>query len=239
MVDAAPSAPYAARLEIDYPGQMDRLSTFFRLIWAIPILVILGLLSGAGSTRYVTEAGKVVESGAGGIAAGLFVATVLMVLFRQRYPRWWFDFALELGRFGARVTAYLLLLTDRYPSTYRGTIGPPRGRLSRRRTRAQPVAATRQMAARTPPLCRAVRARCRGRRGHHHRLVRHPVHRHLSSRVVRFRGRCRPLVNARMGIRLSARNGHIPALQPAVTLLYPEPSRGLFSWRVSTPRRTL
>ena len=117
MVDAAPSAPYAARLEIDYPGQMDRLSTFFRLIWAIPILIILGLLSGAGSTRYVTEAGKVVESGAGGITAGLFVATVLMVLFRQRYPRWWFDFALELGRFGARVTAYLLLLTDRYPST--------------------------------------------------------------------------------------------------------------------------
>ncbi|UJW85015.1 DUF4389 domain-containing protein [Devosia sp. SL43] len=113
----APSASYAARLEIDYPGQMDRLSTFFRLIWAIPILMILGLLSGAGSTRYVTEAGKVVESSAGGITAGLFVATVLMILFRQHYPRWWFDFALELGRFGARVMAYLLLLTDRYPST--------------------------------------------------------------------------------------------------------------------------
>jgi hypothetical protein len=117
MADAVPAAPYAARLEIDYPGQMDRLSTFFRLIWAIPILIILGLLSGAGSTRYITEAGKVVESSAGGITAGLFVATVLMILFRQRYPRWWFDFALELGRFGSRVTAYLLLLTDRYPST--------------------------------------------------------------------------------------------------------------------------
>ncbi|MDB5541418.1 MAG: hypothetical protein JWQ89_3145 [Devosia sp.] len=58
-----------------------------------------------------------VETGAGGVSAGLFVATALMIVFRQRYPRWWFDFALELGRFGARVTAYLLLLTDRYPST--------------------------------------------------------------------------------------------------------------------------
>ena len=117
MIDVAPAAPYAARLEIDYPMQMDRLSTFFRAIWAIPILIILGLLSGAGSTRYVTEAGMVVESSAGGVTGGLFIATALMILFRQRYPRWWFDFALELGRFGARVAAYLLLLTDRYPST--------------------------------------------------------------------------------------------------------------------------
>ena len=117
MADVAPAVPYAAHLDIDYPGTMDRLSTFFRLIWAIPIVIILGLLSGASSSRYVTEAGRVVESGAGGITAGLFAATVLMIVFRQRYPRWWFDFALELGRFGARVTAYLLLLTDRYPST--------------------------------------------------------------------------------------------------------------------------
>ncbi|HLV83464.1 MAG TPA: DUF4389 domain-containing protein [Devosia sp.] len=117
MVDVASPAPRAVRLDIDYPGKMDRLSTFFRPIWAIPILIILGLLSGAGNSRYVTEAGRVVESSAGGITAGLFAATLLMLLFRQRYPRWWFDFALELGRFGARVASYLLLLTDRYPST--------------------------------------------------------------------------------------------------------------------------
>ena len=53
----------------------------------------------------------------GGIVAGLFVATLLMILFRQRYPRWWFDFARELTRFGARVGAYVVLLTDEYPST--------------------------------------------------------------------------------------------------------------------------
>jgi hypothetical protein len=40
-----------------------------------------------------------------------------MIVVRLRYPRWWFDFARELTRFGARVSAYMALLTDRYPST--------------------------------------------------------------------------------------------------------------------------
>lgn len=110
-------ALYPARFDVEYPSRLDRLTTFFRLIWATPILIILGLLNAAGVTRHVTEGGVTVQSTAGGIAAGLFTATVLMIVFRQRYPRWWFDFALELGRFSSRVTAYLLLLTDRYPST--------------------------------------------------------------------------------------------------------------------------
>jgi hypothetical protein len=68
----------------------------------------------------ITDTGETVSqvtrTGAG-ITGGLFVATMLMIVFRQRYPRWWFDFARELSRFGARVGAYLALLTDRYPST--------------------------------------------------------------------------------------------------------------------------
>jgi hypothetical protein len=113
---------YAARLDIDYPERLDRLTTFFRLIWAIPIVIILSLLSATASetATVVTETGetvsRVTETGAG-ITGGLFVATMLMILFRRRYPRWWFDFARELARFGARVGAYLVLLTDRYPST--------------------------------------------------------------------------------------------------------------------------
>ena len=115
---------YSARLDIDYPEKLDRLSTFFRLIWAIPILIIASLLSATSSstvtTVVVTETGKMVsqasESG-GGIVAGLFAATLLMIVFRQRYPRWWFDFGRELSRFGMRVGAYLALLTDGYPST--------------------------------------------------------------------------------------------------------------------------
>ena len=115
--------PYAARLEVDYPERLDRVTTFFRLIWVIPILVIYALLTGGGgSSTYTTITAdgttveKVTQSG-GGILAGLFVATALMIIVRVKYPRWWFDFARELVRFGARVGAYLTLLTDRYPST--------------------------------------------------------------------------------------------------------------------------
>ncbi|MGH8945269.1 MAG: DUF4389 domain-containing protein [Acidimicrobiia bacterium] len=112
-----PPEPYAARLDIDYPEKLDRLTTFFRLIWAIPILIILGLLTATGNETVVTDTGEQVRSSGGGISSGLFIATVLMIVFRERYPRWWFDFARELTRFGARVGAYLVLLTDRYPST--------------------------------------------------------------------------------------------------------------------------
>jgi hypothetical protein len=115
---------YAARLEIDYPEKLDRLTTFFRLVWIIPIAIILGLISGAGETVTTTvvlnEAGEVLKrtrDTAGGLASSLAAATALMIIFRQRYPRWWFDFSRELTRFGYRVGAYLVLLTDQYPST--------------------------------------------------------------------------------------------------------------------------
>ncbi len=98
---------YAARLEVDYPDKLDRLTTLFRLIWIIPIVTILGLITASGEGVHVF----------GGLTSGLAVATALMIVFRQRYPRWWFDFSRELARFGGRVGAYLLLLTDQYPST--------------------------------------------------------------------------------------------------------------------------
>ena len=120
----ANSTEYAARLEIDYPAQLDRLTTFFRLIWIIPIAIILGIVSGNGetvtNTVVLNEAGQVIDvtrETVGGLASGLFAAAALMIVFRQRYPRWWFDFSRELIRFEARVIAYAALLTDRYPST--------------------------------------------------------------------------------------------------------------------------
>ena len=115
---------YAARLMVVYPEKLDRLTTFFRLIWIIPIAIILGLISGTGqtvtNTIILNESREVVSSTsqtAGGLVSGIFLATVLMILFRQRYPRWWFDFVRELTRFGYRVGFYLLLVTDLYPST--------------------------------------------------------------------------------------------------------------------------
>jgi len=108
---------YPASLTIDYPGKLDRVTSFFRIIWAIPILIVLTLLTAAGGDEYSKEMGKEMSENGGGILAGLFAATALMIIFRQRYPRWWFDFALELNRFSARVSAYVFLLTDKYPST--------------------------------------------------------------------------------------------------------------------------
>ncbi len=115
-----PSESYAARLDIDYPEQLDRLTSFFRLIWIIPIAAVLSALSASANETATTVSEGVVTTttrSGGGIQGGLFAATLLMILFRQRYPRWWFDFAREFARFGARVGAYLFLLTDRYPST--------------------------------------------------------------------------------------------------------------------------
>jgi Domain of unknown function (DUF4389) len=112
MADA--TAGYPATLEIDYPDrELDRLTTLVRVITVIPIAIVLGLVMGtspdgnAGSSHHHV------------LAAGGFVsaATVLMLVFRQKYPRWWFDWNLALARFATRVGAYLALLRDEYPST--------------------------------------------------------------------------------------------------------------------------
>jgi hypothetical protein len=117
-------AEYPARLQVDYPEKLDKMTTFFRVFWIIPIMIILALLCGAGqtinNTVYLDEAGEVVkqtQTSTGGLAFSLAAATALMIIFQQRYPRWWFDFARELTRFGARVSAYSALVTDVYPST--------------------------------------------------------------------------------------------------------------------------
>jgi hypothetical protein len=119
---ATTTSTYAARLDVDYPETLDRVTTAFRLIWVIPIAIVLSVLSAQATSTVtiVTTTGQVVsqvQRTGGGVAGGLFAATLLMILFRRRYPHWWFDFALQLSRFSARVGAYLVLLTDRYPST--------------------------------------------------------------------------------------------------------------------------
>ena len=87
----APQQTYAARLEIDYPERLDRATTLFRIFLIIPIAVVLSLVSAAAtSTTVIYQSGEVVQkttSTGGGIAGGLFAATALMILFRQRYPR--------------------------------------------------------------------------------------------------------------------------------------------------------
>lgn len=106
---------YPVRFSVDYPARsLDRLTTFFRLIVAFPILILLGAVS-AGAWEWTSDNGSM--TGGAGAAGVLFFAPLLMIVFRQKYPRWWFDWNLELQRFASRVAAYLALMDDRYPST--------------------------------------------------------------------------------------------------------------------------
>jgi Domain of unknown function (DUF4389) len=100
-------ASYAARLTIDYPTRLDRPTTLLRIIWILPIAVIFSLVSATGDGART----------GGAAVGGLGLAILLMIAVRRIYPRWWFDFIRELTRFGARVGAYMALLTDRFPST--------------------------------------------------------------------------------------------------------------------------
>jgi hypothetical protein len=109
---------YPVQFSVDYPDRpLNRLSTFFRIFAAIPILIVLGTVGGG---TYNFDWGGPNDAQTTFAAAGglLFLAPLLMILFRQKYPRWWFDWNLELLRFTNRVGLYAFaLMNDRYPST--------------------------------------------------------------------------------------------------------------------------
>ena len=105
---------YPVRFSVDYPDRkLNRTSTFFRLFAAIPIMIVAASVSGTTWSWGFNEATGAV-AGAGGL---LFFGPLMMILFRKKYPRWWFDWNLELLRFTNRVGLYLGLMDDRYPST--------------------------------------------------------------------------------------------------------------------------
>ncbi len=112
---AMQQAAYPVQFSVDYPDRpLNRLTTAFRIFVAIPILIVLGAVSG-GTWQWSNARGTpVVAAGAGGL---LFFGPLLMILFRHKYPRWWFDWNLELQRFTNRVGIYLALMDDRYPAT--------------------------------------------------------------------------------------------------------------------------
>jgi hypothetical protein len=110
-----PPSSYPVNLSVEYPDRpLDRLTTAFRIFVAIPIMIVLGSVSGSTWSYYSSKGTVYVAAGAGGL---LFLGPLLMIVFRQKYPRWWFDWNLELQRFTNRVLVYVLLMDDRYPST--------------------------------------------------------------------------------------------------------------------------
>ena len=105
---------YPVQLSIDYSDSSNRLTAFFRILLAIPIVLILAAVGGgaASGDASIDQFGTFLAAG-----GTLVVAPLLLILYRRKYPRWWFDWNLELARFSTRVTAYLMLLRDEYPST--------------------------------------------------------------------------------------------------------------------------
>ncbi|HEY5144727.1 MAG TPA: DUF4389 domain-containing protein [Solirubrobacteraceae bacterium] len=115
-MDTPSQTDYPVQLDVEYPDRpLNRLTTFFRLFTVIPIAIVLGTVSGGSSYSGGAGSGtRTVAVAAGGL---LFAGPLLMILFREKYPRWWFDWNLELTRFSSRVALYVALLDDRYPST--------------------------------------------------------------------------------------------------------------------------
>jgi hypothetical protein len=104
---------YPIRYSVDYPDRpLNRVTTAFRIVVAVPIFIVVASVSG-WNWEWSQRSGKMGVAGAGGL---LFFGPLLMILFRRKYPRWWFDWNLELQRLTNRVAAYLALMDDRYPS---------------------------------------------------------------------------------------------------------------------------
>jgi len=106
---------YPVRFAVDYPDRdLNRLTTAFRLIVAIPIVIVLATVGGGAASGW--HAGHSWAVG-GGVGGALFLPPLLLIVFREKYPRWWFDWNLELLRFENRIVVYLALMDDHYPST--------------------------------------------------------------------------------------------------------------------------
>jgi hypothetical protein len=109
------SASYPVQFSVEYPDrELNRLTTAFRIFAAIPILILAGTIGHEGASYGNTHGATTFAVGSGGV---LFLGPLLMIVFRQKYPRWWYDWNLELVRFTNRVGVYLALMDDRYPST--------------------------------------------------------------------------------------------------------------------------
>jgi Domain of unknown function (DUF4389) len=106
---------HPVRFSVEYPDrQLNRLSSAFRIFTVIPIAIVLGTIG--GYSEQWNDGAETTTVAVGGTGL-LFLPVLLMIVFRQKYPRWWFDWNLELLRFTNRVGIYLALMNDRYPAT--------------------------------------------------------------------------------------------------------------------------
>src|SRR6266540_1361716 len=113
-MEASSQTAYPVQFSVDYPDRdLDRLTTAFRVFVVIPIAIVATSIGGWQAGGWGDDRGSWPFFGAGG--GLLFLPPLLMIVFRQKYPRWWFDWNLELLRFSNRVGTYLALMDGRYP----------------------------------------------------------------------------------------------------------------------------
>jgi hypothetical protein len=210
---------YPVRFAVDYPERdLNRLTTALRIFMVIPIALVLTAIGGYSGQWGGPETGTIVVGGTG----LLFLPTLLLIVFRQKYPRWWFDWNLELLRFTNRVGVYFALMDDRYPSTDAQQAAHLDFAYPRCRARAKPVAAARQVVTRHPPLHHSFLPLHRGDPCVDRRLVRDRVHRALPARDLRIRGGCAALAQPSRRLRVHPRDRRVPAV----------PARGVTRFRV-------
>ena len=199
---------YTVRFSVDYPDRpLDRMTTFFRLFLAIPILVVLGSVSG-GIWQWTSQGHTTaVAAGAGGLLA---FAPLLMIVFRQKYPRWWFDWNRELLRFSNRVGVYLALMDDRYPATDEQQSVHSGLPLPGCPARAEPLAAPGEMVPGDPPLHRLALPQHRCGHSRNCGLVRHPVYRAVPEGAVCLRRGRHALAQPRDRVRCGAGDRPLP-----------------------------
>ena len=215
-MSAAPTG-YPVQFTVDYPDHpLNRLTSAFRIFTVIPIAIVLGALghytSSSGSWENGDSAGSSTWQGAsfGGL---LVLAPALMIIFREKYPRWWFDFNFQLLSFINRVGAYFVLLTDVYPATDEEQVVHLVVPYPDVEAGAQPLAADRQVVPRDPalhhpllPLHRRLLLRHRG-------VVRDPLHGALPEGAVRLHRGRGALEQSRDRLRLHPHDGQVPAVQ--------------------------
>ena len=114
MAQSGAGPDYPVQFSVDYPESRSRLSVLFRLILAIPIVIVGAAIGGYIDTGDAGLNEALMPLYAGGV---LWIGPLLMIVFRKKYPKWWFDWNLEISRFTARIESFLLVLRDEYPST--------------------------------------------------------------------------------------------------------------------------
>ncbi|HEX3290637.1 MAG TPA: DUF4389 domain-containing protein [Gaiella sp.] len=116
------STEYPVDVEIDAPARQGRLAAGFRLLLALPALLLSSTLG--GSAALGGWSGVALLSGTGGLAVAVAVLGWVASLVRGRMPRGMRDAATYAIGYGAETAAYALLLTDRYPLATPGRVEP-------------------------------------------------------------------------------------------------------------------